>query len=1480
MNTIYRLVWNSAQRTWVVAGEFASAKGKGKNMVRRSLTVTGAFMAAFLSFPAEAWVAGTGSGSTDRDGGVASNISVNGGNATGASGAIAVGSTSAATGVKSIALGEQTQAAADDSVALGSSAVANTAAGMAGYDPLTQAISLNNSAAWKSTLGALSIGDPANNFTRQITGVAAGTQDTDAVNIAQLKAGQHHYYSVNDAGLQQDNFENDGATGANALALGIHSRASADYSNAIGFGARAEGEGAFALGNGSKATGMQSTSIGNTTLASGFRSTVIGESSYALGTYSTIVGTVSEATEEDTTGVGSFVSVSGKGATAIGYGSTAKGSESAALGTHALASGARSIALGMDTSATDTNGVALGSYSVTAPQVSTANAMIEGKNYTFAGNRPIATVSIGDEDMGVTRTITNLAAGRVSATSTDAVNGSQLYATNQAISDNKTRYYSVNTNGTQLTNYNNDGAIASYSLALGPDASAQEQYSTALGYAAMAKRDTTDAGSYGSTAIGNQALAQGRVAIAMGYQAQATNRYAVALGGNAVASGERTTAVGTDATASGTSGTAIGSGSSATKFATSSVGVNSKADGMYASAFGDTAIARGEQSSAFGAAAQAMGNNSVALGVHAFVNGERAMALGRGATATRANSVALGADSVTDPIVGTAGTMVNGKTYNFAGMYPVGTVSIGSLDNERTLTNVAAGRLNGMSTDAVNGSQLFATNQAIADSTTRYYSVNTNGTTRSNFDNDGATATYSLALGPDALAQDQFSTSLGYGAAAKTNAADVTDGGSYGGTAVGYQALAQGRQAAAIGFQSQATASNTVALGGNAVASARSGTAVGAYATASGLSGTAIGLGASAAGFSSTAVGVYSTASGYFASAFGNTSRATGNQSTALGVAAQAQGDISLAAGYMAVTKGESATALGRGAQAINANDVALGSGSVTDAAVGTAGVTLDGKYYAFAGINPLSTVSVGGSGNERTITNVAAGRVSSSSTDAVNGSQLFATNQAINSVDKGSVKYDTLPDGSTDYDNITLSGETYNSVTKTGGTRIKNVAYGIDDSDAVNVQQLNDATANFYSNGVKYFHANSTKSDSVASGTESIAVGPNAQSSGDGSIAMGDEARSTGSGSVALGQGAVAKNAGDVALGAGSVTETAVATSGTTILGNKYVFAGTAPASTVSVGSQGNERTITNVAAGQINAISTDAINGSQLYATNQAIENITGSMSSMDKGSVKYEIDADGSVNYNKVIMGGDSYDNATNTGGTTIANVANGVAASDAVNKSQLDQVSQNVTHVANGTDGMFQVNNSSNLTKPKPTGKDAIAGGAGAIASADNSLSIGARSKAIHSNSVALGNDSVTDRSNSVSVGSAGSERQITHVAAGTQNTDAANVGQLKESTNNSNQYTNNKFNDLKNMVDDQKDKLSAGIAGAMAMAGLPQPYQPGASMVGLAGGTYQGESAIALGVSTISDNGKWVSKLSGTTNSRGDMGAAVGVGYQW
>ncbi|KGB07718.1 coiled stalk of trimeric autotransporter adhesin family protein [Enterobacteriaceae bacterium ATCC 29904] len=971
-------------------------------------------------------------------------------------------------------------------------------------------------------------------------------------------------------------------------------------------------------------------------------------------------------------------------------------------------------------------------------------------------------------------------------------------------------------------------AYGGQALAVGNHAEATAKSSMALGIGSRA---------YGveSLSIGSDSTSSGNNSLAIGSDSTSSGNNSLAIGSDSTASGVDAQAIGNSATASGESSLAIGSHASSSDKQSFAVGYKAQATKADTVALGTQAKAQADRALSFGYNSSATKNDAIAMGSNAKSQGMSSLAFGTNATSADDNSVALGSNSLTAAAIGTQDITIDGKTYAFAGTAPLSTVSIGKKDAERTLTNLAAGRISKTSTDAINGSQLFAATQATEalanvavkydlnqDSTVNYDSITLNGDAYDSTDNSGGTTITNVARGVD----DSDAVNMSQLNETNADVADVTN---------------------IINNIAGDTSTTYTDLNGKGIRYART------------------------------------------------------NEKGLTQADAYAKGKGSSAVGYNATAIGENSLALGYNAKANNAKDVALGADSLTAAAVATTGTTLRGTAYTFAGTAPASTVSIGSVGKERTLTNLAAGRLSATSTDAVNGSQLYATNQAIDGISGDisdlsdlAVKYDTNPDGTINYNSVSMGGTTYNSTTKAGGTTLTNVAYGVNDSDAVNVQQLRDATGDMYNNGVKYFHANSTKADSVAIGTDSIAVGPAAKSVGESSIAMGNAATSTGAGSMAMGQnaqstgensvaigaGAVANNKGDVALGAGATTEQAVGTQGVTIRGNDYQFAGTTPTGTVSVGSLDNERTITNVAAGRISATSTDAVNGSQLYATNQAIEAINTNFSGLDNSVVKYVVNGDGSIDYSKIALAGDTYDQSTKTGGTTITNVAAGVNASDAVNKQQLDEVSLNVTNIAEGKDGMFQVNNTSNLPKPKPTGQNSIAGGAGAVASATNSMALGNSAKATHSNAVALGTNSVTDRDNSVSMGYAGGERQITHVAAGTAATDAVNVGQLKQSMGDSYAYTNNKFGELKEMIADQDDKLSAGIAGAMAMASLPQPYSPGASMFSMAGGTYQGESAIAMGVSTVSDNGKWVTKLSGTSNSQGDLGGSVGIGYQW
>jgi autotransporter adhesin len=139
--------------------------------------------------------------------------------------------------------------------------------------------------------------------------------------------------------------------------------------------------------------------------------------------------------------------------------------------------------------------------------------------------------------------------------------------------------------------------------------------------------------------------------------------------------------------------------------------------------------------------------------------------------------------------------------------------------------------------------------------------------------------------------------------------------------------------------------------------------------------------------------------------------------------------------------------------------------------------------------------------------------------------------------------------------------------------------------------------------------------------------------------------------------------------------------------------------------------------------------------------------------------------------------------------------------------------------------------------------------------------------------------------SVTLGNGNSSGTTIHnVAAGTATTDAANVGQLnagiQQAQNWAQNYTDQRYNQLHGEIQNVGNRANAGIAAGMAMAGLPQAYEPGRSMAAVSAGTFRGESSIAIGVSTISQGGRWVYKLTGSADTRGDAGFSIGAGMQW
>ncbi|RDT04839.1 adhesin [Burkholderia contaminans] len=310
---------------------------------------------------------------------------------------------------------------------------------------------------------------------------------------------------------------------------------------------------------------------------------------------------------------------------------------------------------------------------------------------------------------------------------------------------------------------------------------------------------------------------------------------------------------------------------------------------------------------------------------------------------------------------------------------------------------------------------------------------------------------------------------------------------------------------------------------------------------------------------------------------------------------------------------------------------------------------------------------------------------------------------------------------------------------------------------------------------------------------------------------------------------------------------------------------------SSITLGGAGGTR-ITNVQAGTLSATSTDAVNGSQLNATNQQvaknttdITNLQGNVTNIANGKagLVQQQDPNGAITVGK-DTGGTSVNFSGTSGDRVLTGVAAGVNNNDAVNMGQFNNALKNVA----ANDQIRAAVTDANTSW---------------IARADAG-SIGSTATATGKNAVAVGQGSVADRDNSFSVGAKGSERQVTNVAAGTAPTDAVNVQQLNDNlsaaSNQAKGYTDQRIGQVYNSFNDLKKDMYGGVASAMAVAGLPQPTGAGRSMVSAATSNYHGQQGFAAGYSYVTESNRWVVKASVTGNARSDFGAVVGAGYQF
>lgn len=512
--------------------------------------------------------------------------------------AVAIGDTAAAK-ENGVAIGKNTQAKVDGSIALGKDSEADRLSGTVGWDPKTGTTSTQKGLAWKSTDGALSVG--SGSVSRQITGVAAGSEDTDAVNLAQLKNAMTHYYSVKTTaetdGKGNNNYLNDGATGDNALAAGVSAVAKGNNATAVGTQTYASGENASAYGYRSVASGPNSLAIGSGTSAQQEGSVAVG--GHAQGYYAVQVGTGSTAQSAYSVAVGGHAK--GDHSVEVGYGSTAQGSYSASVGGHAI--GNYSIAIG---SSKDNWGY------INAASAAGDNSIAIGGHTNSANNIAIGSGSATSGQYAIT------VGGH--ATSNQAVSIGGVATNSQAIAVG----YGSSSTGSQSTAVGGHAGDTN-STAVGQGANANYAYATAVGNSSVASGDHSTALGYGtsvqgsfSTAIGG-ASAKGSNVTAIGKNSTVGGYWSDSISdstviGGAHISGSLTsgTAIGSNASVTGSYGVALGQNASVA-YQSTGVGTETKASNT-GTAVGYGAQAHGNQSASVGAGSKATGQNAVALG--------------------------------------------------------------------------------------------------------------------------------------------------------------------------------------------------------------------------------------------------------------------------------------------------------------------------------------------------------------------------------------------------------------------------------------------------------------------------------------------------------------------------------------------------------------------------------------------------------------------------------------------------------------------------------------------------------------------------------------------------------------------------------------------------------------------------------------------------------------------------------------------------
>ena len=708
----------------------------------------------------------------------------------------------------------------------------------------------------------------------------------------------------------------------NAVGIGFNAKAKAN--NTIAIGVEANNDKANAISN-----NYSSVSIGVATRARAVGSMAMGVSADASGKYSIALG--SGNVSGDYTATANYPKATGEKAIAIGYDGQALNINASAVGSEAHAIGKQSAAYGFKSQASEQDATAIGSNAIASAVRTTAlgvNAQALGSNSVAIGGGVGGTSTAGfaEELNADGGDINRLNRNINTATTAEGDNAVAL------------GYYANAVNGGVAIGQTSVAATGGVALGQRVLEDTGNKYASAV----VIGQDSTAKGTY-SVSIGRQTITKGSTSLAMGNGASANGSYSVAMGRKVVAD-DTSTAIGHHAYAS-KGGLAIGAQDN-----------DISADRTTASAKGALAIGKNTKASA-----------------------EDAVAIGTNAQSTLKGAVALGSGSTTaTTATKQTSTTVNGIAYNFAGATsdPNMQISVGAAGKERQIKNVASGEVSATSTDAVNGSQLFAVASQIKP--IQYFAVNSS--VAGNKDNSGATGSDSVAIGPKAKAQAMSSIALGNNA-----------------TAAGGNSIAIGNTSSATDKQSPIS--------------------IGYGATANGDFSIAIGGGDNNTNYGATANGVGGTSLG------GKTKTTGGNFQTAVGFGATTTAQNASAFGYNATTSVEGGVALG------------FNSSSITGVNKGyNPNDNRTNKYDGLKNNVLTSTtgaIAVGnGSTVTRQITGVAAG---TNDTDAVNVAQLKSVNLAF----KGNVGSGDVNLATNDSDKkLTIQGDrTYITTNASGNT-------------------------------------------------------------------------------------------------------------------------------------------------------------------------------------------------------------------------------------------------------------------------------------------------------------------------------------------------------------------------------------------------------------------------------------------------------------